>query len=102
MKDILIGMAVGDALGVPYEFLSRAAMQKSPATEMVGYGTHNQPKGTWSDDTSMALCLTESLCDGLNYDDIAKKFAAWFYDAWWTPHGDVFDHGFATADSQIP
>lgn len=97
MKDILIGMAVGDALGVPYEFKSREAMEKFPATGMVGYGTHNQPKGTWSDDSSMAFCLTESLCKGLNYDNIAMNFSNWFYHAWWTPHGVVFDHGFATA-----
>ena len=52
----LIGLAVGDALGVPVEFVSRSALLKHPITEMRGYGTHNQPPGTWSDDTSLTYC----------------------------------------------
>jgi len=96
MKNIIIGMAVGDAVGVPYEFNSSKAMKLNPCTDMIGYGTHGQPKGTWSDDTSMALCIVDSLCNGLNYTNIADKFAEWLYGNLWTPHGKVFDHGFAT------
>ena len=44
--DGLLGLAVGDALGVPYEFSRREDLMRSPATDMVGYGTHNQPAGT--------------------------------------------------------
>ncbi len=96
MKNIIIGMAVGDAVGVPYEFTSKEVMRTNPCTDMIGYGTHGQPKGTWSDDTSMALCIVDSLCNGLNYTDIADKFAEWLYGNLWTPHGKVFDNGMAT------
>lgn len=99
MKSIIIGMAVGDALGVPYEFISKHKMGVNPCTDMIGHGTHNQPKGTWSDDTSMALCLVDSLCNGLNYTNIADKFAEWLYGNLWTPHGKVFDNGLATRNA---
>lgn len=52
LKSSIYGLAVGDALGVPYEFKFRGAFE---CTDMIGYGTHNQLEGTWSDDTSMAL-----------------------------------------------
>lgn len=65
MKPVLdgfLGVAVGDALGVPAEFNSRQYLAENPITDMVGYGTHNQPPGTWSDDSSLTFCLAESLC----------------------------------------
>jgi len=96
MKNILLGMAVGDALGVPYEFKSKNMMKLNPCTDMVGHGTHNQPAGTWSDDTSMALCIVDSLINGLNYTHIADKFHDWLYGSLWTPHGKVFDNGLST------
>ena len=96
MKDILIGMAVGDALGVPFEFKSRATMGENPAVDMIGHGVHNQVKGTWSDDTSMALCIVDSLLNGLNYSDMINKFTDWLRGGYWTPHGVVFDNGIST------
>lgn len=47
--DLLLGVAVGDALGVPVEFLSRKNLVADPVVSMRGYGTHEQPQGTWSD-----------------------------------------------------
>ena len=96
MKDILIGMAVGDACGVPHEFKPKVTMDMYPATDMIGGGTHGQVKGTWSDDTSMALCIVASLLNGLNYSDIMNKFSSWLNDNFWTPHGVVFDNGLST------
>lgn len=61
IKAAIFGHAVGDALGVPVEFVAREKLEKSPITDMLEFGTHNQPKGTWSDDTSMTLCTLESL-----------------------------------------
>ena len=58
LHDAILGLAIGDALGVPYEFEKRGTFL---CTEMVGYGTHNQPEGTWSDDTSMVLATLDSL-----------------------------------------
>lgn len=95
--DAIIGVATADALGVPYEFLSRAAMDANPATEMRGYGTYNLPPGTWSDDSSLTFCLAESLTKGYDLEDIARKFIAWKNENYWTPRGEVFDIGNTTA-----
>ncbi|MEI6139404.1 MAG: ADP-ribosylglycohydrolase family protein [Mariniphaga sp.] len=95
-KDILFGVAVGDALGVPVEFKSRETIARNPVTDMIGYGTHRQPAGTWSDDSSLSFCLAESLCDGYNLDAIASKFVKWLDEGYWTPYGEVFDIGNTT------
>jgi ADP-ribosyl-[dinitrogen reductase] hydrolase len=92
----LMGVCVGDALGVPVEFTSRQERIISPVTTMVGYGTYNQPPGTWSDDSSLTFCLAESLCNGYCVDDIAKSFVLWYTESYWTAHGQVFDIGNAT------
>jgi len=93
----LMGLCVGDALGVPVEFIPRNRLQQNLVTDMMAYGTHNQPAGTWSDDSSLAFCLAESLCKEYDLQDIAKKFVSWYKDALWTPHGRVFDIGIATS-----
>ncbi|HWZ22588.1 MAG TPA: ADP-ribosylglycohydrolase family protein [Cytophagaceae bacterium] len=98
-KDVLFGIAVGDALGVPVEFLSREEIRKKPIISMRGYGTHEQPVGTWSDDSSLAFCLAESLCTGYDLKDLANRFVNWKEHAYWTPHGKVFDIGFATSQA---
>ncbi|QMW04471.1 ADP-ribosylglycohydrolase family protein [Spirosoma foliorum] len=93
----LMGLCVGDALGVPVEFTSRKILHNNPVTDMLGFGTHNQPIGTWSDDSSLAFCLAESLCKGYNLDDIALQAVKWYSAGLWTPHGNVFDIGIATS-----
>ena len=95
-KNILIGSAVGDALGVPVEFKSRQYLQQNPVTDMMGYGTYNMPPGTFSDDSSMMFCLAESLCNGYNLNDIAEKFQMWMHEGYWTADGEVFDVGIST------
>ncbi|MEH2362921.1 ADP-ribosylglycohydrolase family protein [Nostoc sp.] len=92
----LMGLCVGDALGVPVEFTSRAERVKSPVTTMLGYGTWKQPPGTWSDDSSLSFCLAECLCRGYSLDAIANSFWRWYKEAYWTPRGDVFDIGQTT------
>ena len=92
----LLGLCIGDALGLPVEFKPRSALKATPVTDMIGYGTHNQPPGTWSDDSSLTFCLAESLCNGLNLQDIAAKFIKWLYEGYWTPYGKVFDVGNTT------
>lgn len=95
----LFGVAVGDALGVPVEFKSREFLKRFPVVDMQEYGTHHQPKGTWSDDSSLTFCLAESLCYGYNLEDIALKFNAWYNSEIWTPHGSVFDIGISTREA---
>jgi ADP-ribosylglycohydrolase len=65
---------------------------------MIGYGTHNQPAGTWSDDSSMTLTTIDSLCGcgSIDLEDIMTGFELWADDAWFTPHGEVFDIGLTT------
>ncbi len=94
----LWGAVTGDALGVPVEFLSREIVRRNPVTGMRGRGTHNQPAGTWSDDSSLLLCSVESLTVCGQYDpaDLAKRFVRWESEGLWTPHGSLFDIGIAT------
>lgn len=96
LQKILLGVATGDALGVPVEFKPRFYFQENPVTEMLEYGTYNQQKGTWSDDTSLTLCLAESIKEGLDLDKLAQKFIAWKNDNYWTARGWVFDIGIGT------
>ena len=96
VKSAIFGVCVGDALGVPVEFRSREELKRSPVTRMRAMGTHRQPLGTWSDDSSLTLCLAESLCNGYDLEDIALKFLQWYNTEIWTPHGNIFDIGIAT------
>lgn len=100
IKSVLFGVAVGDAVGVPYEFSSREQMKRNPATDMVGYGTHQQPPGTWSDDSSLTFCLAEALAShGYYLPFIAFNFHMWKENAWWTARNKVFDIGVTTSNA---
>jgi ADP-ribosylglycohydrolase len=92
-RDAILGLVVGDALGVPVEFQPRDYLKEHPVRDMNGYGTYNQPPGTWSDDSSLALCLAGELTRGVNLQQIAHSFVQWLYHNHWTPHGRVFDVG---------
>lgn len=96
IKAAMFGLAIGDALGVPVEFTSRQQRDRDPVTGMRGNGTYDQPAGTWSDDTSMALCLLESLTRGLDYRDMMGRFLLWAEEGYLTAHGETFDMGFTT------
>jgi len=99
VKAAIFGVAVGDALGVPVEFEEREDIHVNPVTDMVGYGTYDLPAGTWSDDTSLTLCLAEALTQGFDLQTIAKNFILWMNEGWWTPYGVVFDIGNSTEDA---
>lgn len=99
IKGGLWGVVVGDALGVPVEFHSRLELKDNPITGMRGNGTHDQPPGTWSDDTSLTLCTVESLLQGFDVNDMGRRFIQWHKKGLWTPHGEVFDIGSTTAQA---
>lgn len=101
VKAGIFGVVVGDALGVPVEFISRSERQTDPVTDMREYGTHSQPKGTWSDDSSMMLATLDSIINngGLQYEDIMKRFQNWRLKGDYTPHGRVFDIGITCANA---
>lgn len=92
----VLGLAVGDALGVPVEFVQREVLKSSPVESMEGYGSHNQPVGTWSDDTSMVLATLDSMCRGFSTDGMMEAFSRWYNMAEYTPFGEVFDIGGTT------
>lgn len=93
--DSIIGHAIGDAMGVPTEFMIREKLQKHPVIKMIGYGSHDVPAGCWSDDTTMEVCLLESFIKNkeFNYDDIMHNFYDWLHDAKFTATGEQFDAG---------
>ena len=93
------GLIVGDALGVPVEFCTRDELDRDPVSHMRAYGTYKQPAGTWSDDSSMALCTLESLTAGYDLEDMMTRFRDWNYEAYMTPHGTTFDIGFTCSDA---
>lgn len=96
LYDCMLGFAVGDALGVPVEFCSREELKRTPVKDMEEFGTHQQPAGTWSDDTSMTLCTLASLRDNyweIKPKDIMDRFARWRFDNQYTANGNMFDVG---------
>ncbi|ANS74725.1 hypothetical protein AWM70_09080 [Paenibacillus yonginensis] len=98
IESAVLGFCAGDALGVPAEFKPRETLDLDPVKEMTGYGTHHQPPGTWSDDSSLMFCLMESLIiqEKIDLYDLADRFGNWLEHGDWTPHGVVFDVGIAT------
>ena len=94
LKAVMIGHAVGDALGVPVEFCSREELKQKPVTDMQGYGTYPVPAGAWSDDTSMSLAALDSLVDGkIDFVEIMRGFVKWLSLDEYTPTGSAFDVG---------
>jgi len=91
--DGIMGVAVGDALGVPISSTDRKILKKNPVTEMLGYCAFYIPPGSWSDDTSMTLATLDSLRNGYNLHDIMKRFVRWLKEAEYTPFGRTFDVG---------
>ena len=94
IKAVMLGHAVGDALGVPVEFCDREELDEAPVTDMMGYGTYDVPAGAWSDDTSMSLAAMASLCKGeLDMFEIMTNFIKWLGTGAFTPTGETFDVG---------
>jgi ADP-ribosylglycohydrolase len=96
IRSVLIGVAVGDAVGVPVEFNARGTLQMNPVTDMFGFGTHNQPRGTFSDDSSLTFCLAEALTVDFDLKNVAQNFIKWRDKGYWTANGTVFDIGGTT------
>ena len=96
-NDAVISGIVGAAVGVPVEFQYRKQLSEKPVTGMRAHGTHNQPAGTWSDDTSMILA-TASALSGMELDPerIATAFLSWRDYGAFSPDERVFDIGLTT------
>lgn len=96
IEGCFLGLAIGDALGVPFEFSTRNVLKASPVTTTCGFGTWSQPTGTWSDDSSLTFCLAESLTQGYDVNDIGQSFVRWMKEGYWGAHHSVFDIGGTT------
>ena len=103
VKDGIIGLIIGDALGVPVEFTSREILKKDPVTGMRGYGTYNMPPGTWSDDSSMTIATIASIVNkqAIDYDDIMCEFLDWIENGKYTQYQDTFDYGITTRNGLL-
>ena len=94
IKAVMIGHAIGDALGVPVEFCDREELIENPVIDMRGFGTYPVPAGSWSDDTSMSIAALDSLAKGtVNLDEIMDNFVEWVEEGKYTPTGKSFDIG---------
>lgn len=79
----IVGICVGDALGLPVEYRSRSYLESDPVTEMIGFGTHNLPPGTWSGDSALALCTAECLAEGFSLPGIAARLVMHAKEGYW-------------------
>ena len=91
--DGIYGVIVGDMLGVPVEFERRENLEKDPVTGPREGGSHEQPLGAWSDDTSLTLALADSFREPFELRVVAKNFIDWWQYKKYTSHDCVFDIG---------
>jgi len=96
-KGCLVGLAVGDAIGMPVEFMAMGTFE--PVTGMLYGAGFDLPKGYWTDDTSMALCIADSLIECGRYDsfDIMEKYWLWRSEGYRSSTGKCFDIGNQTS-----
>jgi ADP-ribosyl-[dinitrogen reductase] hydrolase len=98
---MLLGLAVGDALGATLEFSGRD--EKPRLTKMIGGGPFDLKPGEWTDDTAMALALADSLlsCRGFDAADLMERFVSWWKHGRYSCTGECFDIGATTRDALI-
>ncbi len=103
IKAGLVGLCVGDALGLPAKSQYREYIENNPIITMQGGGTHDQKPGTWSDSSSLTFCLAEALCITREPEEIleitARKFCDWYFMGYWTAHGKPIDLAFTTGQA---
>lgn len=95
----LLGLAVGDALGTTLEFMRPGSFP--PISDMVGGGPFHLEAGEWTDDTSMALCLAESIVESRGFDprDQMRRYLCWFREGHLSVTGRCFDIGSTTREA---
>ena len=113
IKSGIFGQIVGDALGLPVQFIPRDERDLDPVIDMRGQGAFNKPAGSWSDDSSLILATMDGLSESLkranpeenlrlhdiiDYEIIMENFSAWLNDGQFTPYGYAYDIGGATMD----
>lgn len=99
IKNSLRAYIIGDALGVPFEFQRKGSFK---CAGFIGGGSHGKEAGTWSDDTSIMLCLLDALTRAKSMNDavelLKENLKAWYYKGKFSVDG-TFDVGRQTAAS---
>lgn len=92
-RGCLLGLAIGDAIGTSVEFMTPGSF--TPLNDMIGGGVFNLAPGEWTDDTSMALCLAESLVEKQAFDPIdqLERYVRWYHTGYLSSNGRCFDIG---------
>ncbi|MDP2662533.1 MAG: ADP-ribosylglycohydrolase family protein [Dehalococcoidia bacterium] len=100
-RGALLGLAAGDALGATLEFKPPGSF--IPIEDMMGVGPFGLLPGQWTDDTSMALCLAESLIERRGFDpsDQLQRYVRWYREGYLSSTGECFDIGRTTRDSLL-
>jgi ADP-ribosylglycohydrolase len=100
-KGALLGLAIGDALGAPVEFLARGTFE--PVVEYRDGGKFRLEAGEWTDDTAMALCLAQSLIERQGFDpvDQLEKYLLWMLEGYMSCTGKMIGLGKATMRALI-
>ncbi len=95
-RGALAGLAVGDALGSTLEFTRPGTFE--PISDMTGGGPHGLAPGEWTDDTSLTLCLADSLVQRQGFDakDQIERYVRWYREGLWSSIGYCFDIGNTT------
>lgn len=110
IKSAVLGLAVGDAFGMPYETVQRGAIdiRKEADDGHGGYALQgyrkgmpaywyqeDMPAGTWTDDTAMVLAQMESVSrlGRVDPEDMMRNFCRWYYDGAFTPFGRAIGEG---------
>lgn len=95
----LLGLACGDAVGTTVEFMPRGSF--TPVTDMIGGGPFNLQPGQWTDDTSMALCLAESLLQQGGFDSVdqMERYLRWWTSGYLSSTGECFDIGLTVREA---
>ncbi len=94
-RGALIGLAVGDALGAAVEFMPPGSFK--PVTGYRAGGPHGLAPGEWTDDTSLALAIADSIGEvGWDLDDQARRYLQWWQDGKYSVNGRCFDIGGTT------
>lgn len=95
----ILGFIIGDVMGVPIEFVDRKKLINNKVVDMLEYGSHNMPKGSWSDDSSMIIATIKSIIDNkgnIDYIDIMNNFMLWVEKGEFTPNNRTFGIGRTT------
>lgn len=97
----IMGVVVGDALGLPVQFMNREEVKSLNVQGMIGYKTFNLPEGSWSDDSSLTLATLSSIKElgEIDCEDIMDRFLEWLEEGRYTPYGYAYDIGRTCMDA---